>query len=263
MYLRVGALILSVVLLGGCSFPKPGFGWTVELAIRLPPPPLTWKELGRFSYRIATFGPDWETESELLEQGTREAVVTIEKHSPTPLLAYPVIDGRADLLRPAGGVYPFTLDSHGTLELSYRDGPLAQLLIPVVQNEALARSISVPRLRSKLWERSDGNPWLIDREAILETLLYGVMRSDRIRALPTFVLEASFPSGVWVSGNPFENTIEVDGGEPRPVELVLPAGTHHYVLAGPEGGERIDVEIGEEGWTVVDGISGSAEFGSW
>lgn len=263
MHLRIGALILAGALLCGCSFPKPPFGRNIELAIRLPPPPAAWEPLGRLSYRLVAFGPDWEAESELLEQGTRQAFLSIEKGGPIPVLAYPVIGGRADLLRPAGGVFPLTLDPHGILELSYPNGPLAALLVPVIQNEALARSVNIPRLRAEIWERSGGNPWLIDREAILETLLYGVMRSDRIRNLPEFVLETSLSPGSWVSDNPFEGTVEIGGAAPRSVELALPGGIHHYFLAGRGAAERIDVEIDEEGWTVLNRISGSAEFGSW
>ena len=263
MYPRVAALMLSVVLLGGCSFPMPGFGRTARLTVRVPPPPPAWEGLGRLSYRVTAFGPDGEIESELLEKDARQAVLAIEKGVPIPLLAYPLIDGRSDLLRPAGGVFPIDLDRHGTLELSYRNGPLAQLLIPIVQNEALARSISVPRLRNEIWERSDGNPWLVDREAILETLLYGVMRSDRIRQLPAFVLQGRFSPGLWISGNPFEEGFAFGGAEPLLVELTLPVGMHHYFRPGPKGSERIDVEIDEAGWTILNEISGSAEFGSW
>lgn len=283
------------VLLGGlaaCSLPIPQWGTNSELEVRLPAPPPAWEPFGALAYSIVLPAPQPGQPSPSLrvDAGARSIHLTIEKSINLPILAYPLLQGRADLLRPAGGVFPFSLDERGRLELSYRDGFLAQMLFPLYGKNDLIAAVNVERLSEAIWERSLGDPWSVDRERILVTLVYGTMRSDRISLLPAFSLSISAHPGIWIAGDPFRAplTVPLDS---RAFELDrLPTGIHHFfrvsedattesksitgrgasdlgaeprVMWMPPPLERIDLIVSEDGWLSLDSTTGDAESGRW
>ncbi|HUX20249.1 MAG TPA: hypothetical protein VMW69_03350 [Spirochaetia bacterium] len=289
--------VLSILVFSSCSLPLPHWWRSIEVELSLPDQPKWWSNLGAISYLIVMENPPGNQSTLSLESGAAQAHVHITKGGPVPVLAYPLVGGRSDLLRPAGGIFPFSLDDRGALVLSFEDGFLSELLMPVTRAGDLAGALNIARLQSEIWERSEGDPWVLDRDAILGTLVYGAMSSNRIKNLAAFRLEIEATPGLWYSGDPFRGPVVVtpelkifDAGE-------LPVGVHHFFLHGDDGPElelsaakgasvaprgeipvlttravssshmaaitRLDLMIDEVGWLSVNSVTGDVASGRW
>lgn len=278
--------------LAACSLPFPQWGANSDLEVRLPTPPPAWEPLGALAFSIVVPGrQSGEPPPSLrVDAGAPSIRLTIEKEFNLPILAYPLLEGRSDLLKPAGAVFPFSLDEHGRLELSYREGFLAELLFPLYGKNDLITAVNVARLSEAIWERSSGDPWSLDRRKILVTLAYGSMRSDRISLLPAFDLSIRARPGVWVAGDPFRASLVVGPEHPRLDLDRMPTDVHRFFRVGdpasskptsaehrgsasvgarpavmwvPPPLERIDLVVDEDGWLSVDSATGDAESGRW
>lgn len=258
-YARIG-ITLFVCLFIGCA-PLPQWGKQIELHLLLPPPPSQWACFGALDYLILVPEPSEEEPFTTVRvpAGSNAVRLTVGKRTNLPLLAYPLLEDRPDLLRPSGGVYPLDLEKGDVVRLSYRDGFLAELLLPMCAAGDLLEALNVSRLRRETWDRSLGDPWSLDREAILETLLYGSMRSGRIRRRPSFELSIEVPAGTWVAGNPFIAPILAPPARPLLELHGLPTGVHRFF----RNDDRIDVAVTEQGWLSVDRATGAAESGRW
>lgn len=267
---RGGLCALSVFLLGACSLPLPPWGARPQLEVVLPPSPDAWKPFGKLSYLLVLPPEAAGGEARTLQwdAGGPPPRLSLAKRCNLPLLAYPLLAGRSDLLKPAGALYPISLDERGRLRFSFRDGFLAGLLFPLSGETDLLASINASRLGEEIWERSQGDPWIIDRERILKTLAYGTMRSDRITPLPAYDLTIRPVTGGWISADPFRAPVEAEDGAAALALGSLPLGVHHLLRAGPaaSGGaapECLDIEVSGTGWLWMDSITGDGGDGRW
>jgi len=243
--------------------PNPKWASTVEVEVLLAPPPAAWRELGSFGHLVLLPSDDAtavvvEVETESGEKSLR---IRIEKRTNLPILDYPVFAGRTDLLKPAGGIYPLSLDERGRLRMSYREGFLAEMLFPVSRAGELLEAVNTERMSREIWDRSAADPWVIDREAILGTLLYGSMRSDRIRRRPSFDLSFDAAPGTWFGDDPFLGPFFVDS-EQSSIELKgIPTGVHRFYRSHEGAFDRIDLMVREDGWLLV--TTGAVGSGRW
>lgn len=276
------AVAAALGCLTGCSFPVPQWGSSSELEFVLPSTPAAWSGFGALDYSIVLppRAGGGASPAARVAAGVENVQLTLEKGINLPVLAYPILDGRTDLLKPAGAIYPSSLDDRGRLVLSYRDGFLAELLYPLSASEELISSLNVERLREEIWTRSQGDPWLLDREEILIALAYGNMRSDKISLLPSFDLSISAPVALWVAGDPFRAPCTAAAEHPELELAGVAAGVHHFfrvelpaeaaanagtlsVLPAPPRHERIDVVVSEGGWMSLNSTTGDVESGRW
>lgn len=262
---RTTELLAALGLLVGCSDVLPKWGRRIEIEIIVADPVAPWDRLGALDHLIVlptVRGDDTTSESRVVA-GQGSLRLTIEKRTNLPILDYPLIAGRSDLLRPAGAVFPLDLEGRGRISTSYREGFLAELLVPVSATGELLEAVNVRRLRREIWERSSGDPWRLDRDAILQTLMFGAMRSDRIRARPCFDLSLEARAGTWVSGDPFYGPIVVGSEQPVLALRGLPSGAHRFFRVDDDMVERIDVEVTDSGWEWMDVLTGCGGSGRW
>jgi len=267
-----GAWMLAVAAflsaaLGGCRWDSGG-GELVSVEVLIPEPPPAWSACGSLDYRIcfpaAAASGEGRIESVDLQRSGADAPIDLQipKRTNLPLLLYPIPSGsgRADLLRPAGAVFPYSLTAEGRLAFRYEEGFLADLLFPVSRQVGLLEAVNVPRLRSEIREKSEGDPWGLDRGAILETLIYATMRSSRIRMLPRYSLSIPAAAGGWFWGDPFRAAVESDG---RLSLSEVPAGTHALLRMSGDMSSYLLLEIDERGWSSFETATGAGESGRW
>lgn len=140
-------------------------------------------------------------------------------------------------LKSAGGVYPLHRESDGTLTVSYENGFLAGLLHTLLRrNPGVVRNLNIGRLELEILQRSRGNPWHLDQEAILRRLSTGSMRADSIRLIPGSLVNLELLNETWISLNPLDPRLEPPAGgssspgepeelrEPAPFPVMLHPG---------------------------------------
>lgn len=260
---RVARVLVTLALLGASSCYLPQLGNQIELEVVVAPQPAPWERFGPLDHLIVAPAAAGGAVEARVAAGQGSVRLKIEKRTNVPVLDYPLLAGRRDLLKPAGAVYPIDLEKRGRILTSYRDGFLAELLVPVSSAGELLGAVNVRRLRREIWERSNGDPWQLDREAILQTLLFGIMRSDRIRARPCFDLSLEANPGTWACGDPFFGQVVVDSDRSLMVLEDLPIGAHHFLRVADEMYEQIDLQVNEAGWEWMNAATGCGGYATW
>lgn len=257
----------------GCSL----FGDSIEVAIVLPAVPASWEPIFR-----AEGGPSFLVRApgkgrllqELLvaapHSGQAAVRLTLPKRANLPVLAAPLVEGRSDLLRPAGALFPEAFSGGGRLALSWEEGFVAALLLKMDERGQLVEALNARRLSEEIGRRCGGDRWSLDQEAILTLLSLGSFRADRIKALPahSVVLHCA-PGSWWVEGDPFRQPVQADALGRLAVDSVV-AGFHSFFRVdspAPDGAsaalERLDVSVGAEEWLACNSLTGAAESGRW
>lgn len=254
--LAVGALV-ALPLTAGCSL----IGDSVEIAIVLPPTPSLWEPVvqaeGRSLFLVRSPGRGREVEERVVAAPDRAGLpacrVVLPKRANRAVVAFPVVQGRPDLLKPSGALFPSASAGGDSLRLSYRDGFVALLLSKLSERGQLVESLNSERLQAEIQKRSGGDPWLIDGEAILGLLAGGSFRADRIVRLPAYELALSCaPGSRWAAGDPFLPELRGDAGGTLTLVGIVPG--FHCLF-------RVDTGDGSSvvGAGVTGGMAGGIE----
>lgn len=193
----------------------------VELPLRFPALPGAWALLSRES------GVEWTA---VCAGGTVDAVrrsVTVPASRIVPVagLPYVTFGGERCCLRPAGCVYPYHLSADGELELSWRDGFAASVLLELASRSFPLEGLNVRRLLEDA-AAACPDPWELDREVLLEAVLSGTVNGRAVKRMAGFPVSLPFPDGVWLPDSVFgETAVSVNGT--LTLER-LSAGTHRF-----------------------------------
>lgn len=230
-------MLLGLVLVGvwpllvhaSCSAPLELPANEEYVSVQLPPTPKDWHavdgyqplhsvlitdERGRQVRRLFSKVSKVSNGGPRVELKVRKEAITAVSYelSPVPGL----------WLKAAGGVYPIHRARNATLTVSYENGFLVGLLQDLLSRDPVAvRNLNIGRLENELLTRSQGNPWQLDREAILRRLSSGAMRADSIRPLSGTPMGLELLEGTWLSLNPLEQVpdppfeVMVLPGEPQ------------------------------------------------
>lgn len=254
---------LLCLLLFSCSLPSLTGGCR-RVLIQLPEIP------AGLSYACSSFSLSWPDSSGGLRHLTgvlpgSRLTVEIPVKINTPLLAFP--EGSGGLypagiggLPPAGAVWPWGEDEEGCIKLTWEAGFSAALLLDLYRLNCSVERVGYPRLQTEVMEKSQGDPWRIKREPILEALWYGIMRADKIKKKEERLLELPAARGLWVSGNPLLLNRFVYVEEERGAFHLYDGFFSFYHETGKE---RIDIWADEKGWCAVNSSTGYGESGSW
>jgi hypothetical protein len=169
--------------------------------------------------------------------------LTLRKEFNNPLLMYPECGGGDFSLRPAGAVFPYSLDGSGRLVFSWEDGPAASVLLRLAAAGVTTAYINGARLMSEMRERSEGRVWDLDTDRISEELAEAYFRADYIRVKDRFPSAIADCPGRWLSADPFTAALEADAAG----NLILGdlcRGTHRY---WNPGGSILDLSVGPDG----------------
>lgn len=219
-------------LLGCFSCAAAPFA-VVEQPLSLPALPSWLRELDAY-YRIEWFDRDGRLQRRDLNARNRTPVVALPRMQNVPILVYPVIAGFPDgprtyLLLPGGAIFPAQVTGAGYLRLTWEAGPAALVMQAVVARTGSPRSYSAQRLHDELLIRTDGDPWRVDLDTILELLLAGAFRVTAIRRGETFELNAVVAAGEWFSHNLLASPVTAHGnGAAGELNVSLVRGLHRY-----------------------------------
>lgn len=168
----------------------------------------------------------------------------------SPVTAYPHLAGETAPvpgMKPAGSV--FLLDNTDCLELQWIDGALAELLARLTSDQR--KMINIKKLREAL--RGWDDPWVLDREVILDALLFHRFTGSVFKEYSLYFWEDE-TTGWW--GDPLLQA-EAEG-------VYLYPGIHRLNIdGGSESMEKLQINITSLGWTVLDLVEGTIERGYW
>ena len=238
--------LLFLAFLSGC----PAFGPEAGLRVVLPPLPEHWRRAFPGLGALIVF-PDSTGRMREVDVSAWEttAAISCPKTGVTPLLAFPrtgkdgdgTQDGRG-LLRPAGGLYPFSLRGGGDrqpIELTWEDGAACSVLSLLRSHGTDCSLFNIQRLCAYMRRRAD--PWVLDLEGIAEKIARGNFTAYDIDALPGHDQRVRPGPGQWFLESPFCALLAPDA-QGAVMLNGLPDGMH--ALFSAEGGRLRIVSSG-------------------
>jgi hypothetical protein len=203
---------LAMAAGGLCLASCGAFEPQARIKVLIPTPPDHWiRAFPDLEFVLVFPGVSGEEQEIKVADATRPTTITCSKAGNSSILAYPrssrdgkSADARAGPLRPAGGLYPGSIDDTGaepTLLLDWRDGAVATVLSRL---HALGRDTSlVNASRLSQYFREAADPWNLDLEGIAEKLAKGDFSAYDIDLLPCRDINVKAGAGEWFMESPF------------------------------------------------------------
>ena len=174
----------------------------------------------------------------------------------TAVTAYPV--GGWGNLKPAGFIVHGNLKAHNYM--TWNDGFAAECTAYSLSAGAGTENFNFTLFQEKLMEKSEGNPWILNRDRVIYALTYGIFNMNYIKKAESHTLSLPLPgTGTWCSGTPgCIQQFEQLGGYIN--NLVITEGENVFV--NPATGEGITVFADRLTWICISGTTGGLS-GSW
>lgn len=209
-----------LLALAGCDLA----GGCLELTLELPELPRVWSAaFGAPGYRLGWRDPSGEPRvltGETWAAAEAAATVTVAAGAYTPVLAWLEGPGVPVGLRPAGAIVPVDVDPERmTVRLTFEQGAAAWVLERLLGPAAAigADSLDVERLARDIRETGQGDPWRVDLDGLIASVIAGDPDVRRRDTVP--VCSPGAAALIW--DNPFTEPL-APGGPP----VDTPTGFH-------------------------------------
>ena len=234
-------MALAGTALAGCNL------WPGQQVARLPLLPEPWQQFA-ITLRLTVVDGKDGRERRLPDARPGDAVMLpVGRHTATVVLAEPVVVGPPPRqLRPAGAVVPVSLDGKGVLQVTWERGPLAVLVRDLWRGGTNPWLINLQRLDQEIHDRAQGDPWALDRTAVLAALQENRMRAAAVRPLPKHVASLKLPAGRWVWWDPFALPLHGDGK----IALMVEIASGYHLLLHDSGSTRA-VQVDDDGTVLI------------
>lgn len=251
--MATAVLGIGATVLAGCDL------WQEHRLVHLPELPPAWRHFEVVLELTLVDGRDGRAQRLPAAPPGATLALPVGRYPATVIVARPLVTGRAAeeatetvagagsgrLLRPAGAVVPVSAARSGALEVTWERGLLASLVLDLWRGGASPWLLNLERLDREIAARAAGDPWQLDRQAILAALAADAMSSAALRPLPQHDVELQLPAGRWVWWNPFAPPLLSDGR--APLALVVPGG-YHLLLA--DDGRALGLQTDDTGVTI-------------
>ena len=230
--LGIGATVLA-----GCDL------WQEHRLVHLPDLPPAWRHFEVALQLTLIDGRDGREQRLPTAPPGATLALPVGRYPASVIVARPLVTGSASLgatapvagagrsLRPAGAVVPVSAARSGALEVTWERGLLASLVLDLWRGGASPWLLNLELLDRELAARAAGDPWSLNRQAILTALAADAMTSAAIRPLPQRSVELQLPAGRWAWWNPFTPPLLSDGRS----RLALDVSVGYHLLLADDG----------------------------
>ena len=252
-------LVIAAAALTGCE------PWPEQRLVQLPQVPPAWRHFEVALQVTVVDGRDGrERRLPAARPGARLAL-PVGRHRATVILAQPLVVGPAAgraaggaagtaqaaraagrLLQPAGAVVPVGDAGAEAIEVTWERGLLASLVLDLWRGGANPWLLNLERLDQEIFAQAAGDPWSLNRGAILAALEADALSRSAIKPLPLRSISLELPAGHWVWSNPFAPPLLSDGRTPLPA-----AATDGYHLLLADDGRAAALQVDGDGGVLV------------
>jgi hypothetical protein len=203
-----------------CLLSCGAFGPLAHVDVIIPNPPSHWtRAFPDLRFRLVFADSSGQEQVVTVTDPGKTVAIDCPKTGNTPILAYPVSardpqgeKGQAGMLRPAGGMYPDSMDetsARPTLVLDWRDGAAATVLSRLLSLGRDTSLINAARLARYFRDAED--PWKLDLNQIAEKLAEGNFTAYDVDELPCCDVVVNAGRGEWFTESPFSAVASVTG----------------------------------------------------
>jgi len=168
--------------------------------------------------------------------------ILIEKGSFIPIALYP-----SGYLKPAGAILLEDQFPGQKIKLKWSDGFLADLLLDLIKKEIPIEHLNTERLIAEIQTKSNGDPWSIDRDLLLDAIIYNSLSVYKIKS--GIRRDIIIPiEGSWISDNPFYPLIVSNLQGELLLEEIYP-GLHRF--KNQNTNEQFDILVFDDGFEYL------------
>ncbi len=248
--MKKALIILCISLLVSCSLFDSK---SKEVTFHIPELPEEIKRKEVTGWRITVTSVD-----DRKEFTTRQNMfkVSVPVAGITAVLAYPV--GIWGELKPAGFIVHGNLKAHNYM--AWDEGFGAECTAVSLASGAGSENFNFTLFQQKLMEKSEGNPWILNRDKIIYALSYGIFNMNYIKKAETHTLSLPLPgTGTWYRGTPgCIQQFEQSNGYIN--DLIITEGENIFI--NPATGESITIYADRLTWICISGATGGLS-GFW
>ena len=243
-------LAILCLFLNACSMFESK---SAEVTFHIPELPEQMQQLEVTGWRVVVTSVDNRKEF-TTTKNTFKASVPVS--GITAVLAYPV--GKWGTLKPAGFIVHGNLKVHNYM--AWDDGFAAECTAYSLTAGAGSENFNFTLFQEKLMEKSEGNPWCLNRDRVIYALSYGIFNMNYIKKAESHTLSLPLPgTGTWYSGTPgcIKQFEQHDG---YINDLVITEGENIFI--NPTTGEGITIYADRLTWICISGTTGGLS-GYW
>lgn len=231
-------LLFFIFLFIGCNFFTNNRTVTVSFPKEHPP---WFQDSNNPTGKVFYSGVSGSIESTVIEWNDNFKI-EIEKGSSIPIACYP-----SGYLKPAGTVLNIDIVPGQNLQLTWEDGFLAEILLDLIKKNIPIEHLNISRLANEIQIESEGDPWSIDRELLMDAIIYNSLSVYKIKSGE--LQEMTIPTvGEWISDNPFYPHILSYMEEEIFLEGIYP-GLHRF--QNPETKQQLDILVWNGGYEYL------------
>jgi len=243
-------LVVFCLFLAACSMFDSR---STEVTFHIPELPEEMQVLEVTSWRVVVTSVD--DRKEFTAHGdTFKASVPVS--GITAVLAYP--KGAWGELKPAGFIVHGNMKAHNYM--TWDDGFAAECTAFSLAAGAGSENFNFTLFQQKLMEKSEGNPWILNRDRIIYALSYGIFNMNYIKKAESHSLSLPLPgTGTWCSGTPgcIQQFEQCNGYINN---LVITEGENIFINLAT--GESITIYADRLTWICISGTTGGLS-GTW
>ena len=245
------ATTLLCLLLGACSFFDSK---SAEVTFHIPELPAEMQQLEVTGYRVVVTTMD--KHKEFTAKG-KSFKASVPVSGITAVTAYP--KGAWGELKPAGFIVHGNLKSHNYM--TWDVGFAAECTGLSLTSGYGSENFNFTLFQQKLMEKSEGNPWTLNRDKVIYALSYGIFNMNYIKKSESHTLSIPVPGPdcTWYAGTPgcIKEYEQRDGCIQN---LDITEGENVFV--NPGTGEGISIYADRLTWICISGSTGGLS-GTW
>ena len=245
------AATLLCLLIASCSFLDSK---STDVTFHIPELPKEMQQLEVSGYRVVVTTVDKRREFTANMNSFKASVPVSDI---TAVLAYPV--GPWGELKPAGFIVHGNLKTHNYL--AWDNGFAAECTSLSLASGYGSENFNFSMFQQKLIEKSEGNPWILERDKVVYALSYGIFNMNYIKKAESHTLTLPRPGTdcTWYSGTPgyIKKYFQRDGFIQN-----LDITEEENVFINPETGEGITIYADRLTWICISGTTGGLS-GYW
>ncbi len=244
-------VIILCFLLASCNLFDSK---SAEVTFHIPPMPEEMQQLEVTGWRVVVTSVDDHREFTACGNFFKASVPV---SGITAVLAYPV--GRWGELKPAGFIVHGNLSAHNCM--TWDEGFAAECTAFFLAAGAGSEDFNFTLFQEKLMEKTEGNPWCLNRDRIIYALSYGIFNMNYIKKSESHTLSIPVPGSdcTWYAGTPgYIKEYEQRDGCIQNLDIT----EGENVFVNPDTGEGIAIYADRLTWICISGSTGGLS-GTW
>lgn len=198
-------LFIFLLFLSGCDF----FNDNTTITLKLNQLPVHW--ISSFpDLQFLVIYPDKNNRiiRKYFPAETEKIHIESDKMGILPVTVYTVT--ASCIFPPSGAVFPYGSNGAETIELNWESGITAEIFILLISGGMNMKIFNTERLYNEIIQKAPPDPFKIDKQNIIDSILSGYFRVTDIKVLVEREIKIDLYKGIWFTESPFSELYDIE-----------------------------------------------------